>query len=111
MLKLPVTFKEPEIVTFLQLDGSSPAAATSSVPPRARHDELTDQLPTTFPPQELPFVQAPLVPPVEEVPPVPVPFPPPLELPPVPVSCPEVELQPPETIANAIVRLRVRAAD
>jgi len=73
-----------------------------------RQDELTVQVPTTLPPQAVPFEQEDPPPVPLEAPPVPV-VPPVLELPPVPDEPRELELQAPEIIANA--RVIVRKAD
>jgi len=51
----PVTLREPEIVTLVQVLGSRPMAEGSTLPLRDKHDELTSQVPTTLPPQAVPF--------------------------------------------------------
>jgi hypothetical protein len=89
-LKLPLTVKEPEIVELVQFRGSRPSHVGSRCPLTVRHDDFTFQVPTTLPPQEVPFWQ--------EAPDPPVPVPP--ELPPVPDGLvPELALQAPEIIA------------
>ena len=51
----PLTLREPEIVTLVQVRGSRPMAEGSTLPLRLKHDELTSQVPTTLPPHAVPF--------------------------------------------------------
>jgi hypothetical protein len=46
----PVTLREPEIVTLVQVLGSRPMAEGSTLPLTVKQDELTSQVPTTLPP-------------------------------------------------------------
>jgi hypothetical protein len=111
-VNVPVTVSEPEIVTLLQVRGSSPARAMSTLLSLSvRQDELTVQVPTTLPPQAVPFGHETPLPPVPLppapvlLPPVPV-VPPVLELPPVPEPVMPLELQAPVIIAKAAVIAR-----
>ena len=109
---VPLTLRDPVIVTFLQLPGSRPAAEMSrSLLLRSRHAELAVQVPTTLPPQAVTFVHdvpPPPVPPLA-LPPVPTepPLPPVLELPPVPEGLFEPVLeQANPRIVRAVIRMR-----
>jgi len=74
----------------------------SRAPLKFRHEDVTFQVPTTEPPQAVPFGQdGPPVPAVPVVPAVPL-----LELPAVPVGLLPVGLQAPDTVANAIAIAR-----
>jgi hypothetical protein len=87
---VPVTDSEPVTDTVEQ---PTPSVVTSTVPPRARHEDITLHVPTTLPPQAVTFEQAPPPPPPDppaELPPVPTV--PPLELPPAP-DWPELVLE------------------
>jgi hypothetical protein len=92
---VPVTLSEPEIVGFVQLRGSRPAADASTVPLSLRHGDVTVHVPTTSPPQAVTLVEQDDTPPP---PPLPV-----LELPPVPDPLPNEELQPPEIPAAMVI--------
>jgi hypothetical protein len=78
-----------------------------------RQEDLTVQVPATFPEQEVTFEQDWVDPPVAEVPPAPVPVEPPeLELPPAPDVVPgELELHAPEISARAAVTASARKDD
>jgi hypothetical protein len=96
-VQVPLTLSEPVSVTFLQADGSSPAAPMSRLLLlKFRHDELTFQVPTTSPPQAVTLGQD------DPPPPPPVPVVPPLELPPAPDGLLDVGLHAAEIIPNAI---------
>jgi len=105
---VPVTDKEPERVTLSQVRGSSPAREMSrSELLNVRQDDVTFQVPTTLPPQAVPFGQDPPDPPaVPVLPATPVPAGPP---PPVPDGPEFAELQAPEMLPNATAI--TRAAD
>jgi len=96
-IHVPLTWREPDIETFLQALGSSPAAEMStSLLDSDRQVDDTVHVPTTLPPQEVPSVQ--LGPPVPAVPVPPV-------VPAVPVVFPGPVAGPhaPEANASAIV--------
>jgi hypothetical protein len=103
-VQVPLTLREPESVTFVQAEGSSPALEMSRfVLRKSRHDELTFQVPTTSPPQAV-------IPGQVGAPPPPVPAVP-LELPPVPDGLGEVAVHAPEIIPamSAVVRAAERS--
>jgi len=102
-VKVPVTLKDPEIPTLVQVRGSRPSQDGSTLPFTVRHEDITFQVPTTLPPQAVTSAHDPPVPP-----PAPV-VPPPLELPPVPDGVLVVGLHAPENTPNAIAI--ARAAD
>src|SRR5262249_31410572 len=54
-VKVPVTLKEPEIATLLQVRGSRPSHDGSTLPLTGRHDEVTVQVPSTVPPHAVTF--------------------------------------------------------
>jgi hypothetical protein len=108
---VPLTVRDPEIVTFLQLFGSRPADEISRLLPlKVRHDELTAQVPTALPPQAVRLEQDAVAPPPLELPPVLV-APPLAELPPDVGELPELEpeLHAAEISPNAITIVRAVA--
>ena len=104
---VPLTVRDPEIVTFLQLFGSRPASEISRLlPVKLRHDELTFQVPTALPPQAVTLPQPIVDSPPLELPPVVLVAPPLAELPPdvdeLPGFEPELELHAAAISPNAI---------
>ena len=77
----------------------APTSERSRLPVTFRHDEVTAQVPTRFPPQGVTFGQEAPVPPVPVLPPV-LTVPPLPGVPPVPVNMFAAELQPDEISAG-----------
>jgi hypothetical protein len=101
-VKVPLTLKEPEIDTPVQVRGSRPSHAGATVPFTVRHDDITVHVPTTLPPQAVTFEQDNPLPPAPVVPP--------LELPPAPGWLPGLlEAHAPPMIMSAVAI--ARAAD
>jgi hypothetical protein len=98
-VKVPLTLKEPEIDTPVQVRGSRPSHAAATLPFTVRHDDITVQVPTTLPPQGDTFEQDGPLPPAPVVPP--------LELPPAPDWLPGLlEAHAPPIIMSAVATNR-----
>jgi hypothetical protein len=93
-VQVPLTLRVPATVTFLQLEGSSPAIVMSRFPLNFKHDGVTVQVPTTSPPHGVTLVASEQAEPPPPAPPLP-------EAPPVPDEVPELP-HAPESIPNAI---------
>jgi hypothetical protein len=102
---VPLTVSEPASTTSLQVRGSSPANVMSRFElDNDKQDDITFQVPTTSPPQGVPFGQDGLVPPPPCVPAVPIV--PALEVPPVPDGRLEVAVHAAEIIPAETARER-----